>query len=302
MINKYKEIFENKAVGEILYNEPMKNHTSFEIGGPADIFLIPTSEEELVNAVKLCRENNINYLVLGNGSNLLVRDKGIRGVVIKTNKFFNKIEVVDKKIFCKPGALLVDISNEALKNSLKGFEFAEGIPGSIGGAVAMNAGAYGGEMKDIVSKVRVMDKNNNILEFSNEEMNFRYRNSRVWDECLIVLGVEITLEPGIYEEIESNLKELNYKRVSKQPLELPSGGSTFKRPEGYFAGKLIDDAGLRGLRYGGAGVSEKHCGFVVNLDKATCNDVMTLIATIQKVVKDKYGVDLEREIKILGED
>ncbi len=280
----------------------MKNHTTFKIGGPADVMIIPSNEEELIEAIKFSRENNIDFLIMGNGSNLLVRDGGIRGVVIKINEGFNNIKVRGTTIYCQAGALLSTISKVALKYSLKNFEFASGIPGTIGGAITMNAGAYGGEMKDVVIKVRALDKNNEIREYTNEEMNFRYRNSRVWDEGLIVLSVELGLEEGKYSTIEGIMKDLTYKRTSKQPLELPSGGSTFKRPEGFFAGKLIEDAGLRGLRHGGAQVSEKHCGFVVNTDNATCKDVLHLISVIQKVVRDKFNVELETEIKLLGED
>ena len=301
-IKELQEIFENKSFGKILFNEPMRNHTTFKIGGPADVMIIPSNEEELIKAITFCRENNIDFLIMGNGSNLLVRDGGIRGVVIKVNEGFNELTVDGTRIYCQAGALLSTTSKLALKYSLKNFEFASGIPGTIGGAITMNAGAYGGEMKDVVKLVRVLDKNNQIKEYTNEEMNFRYRNSRIWDEGLIVLGVELGLEAGEYSAIEGIMKDLTYRRTSKQPLELPSGGSTFKRPEGYFAGKLIEDAGLRGLRYGGAQVSEKHCGFVVNVDNATCKDILHLISVIQKVVRDKFNVELETEIKLLGED
>jgi UDP-N-acetylmuramate dehydrogenase len=300
--DEMQKMFENKDFGEILLNEPMKNHTTFKIGGPVDIMIIPTNEEELIKAIIFCRENNIDFLIMGNGSNLLIKDGGIRGVVIKINEGFNKITVDRTTIYCEAGALLSTVSKSALKHSLKNFEFASGIPGTIGGAITMNAGAYGGEMKDVVVKVRVLDRNNEIREYTNEEMNFRYRNSRVWDEGLIVLGVELGLEVGEYSTIEEIMKDLTYKRTSKQPLELPSGGSTFKRPEGFFAGKLIEDSGLRGLRYGGAQVSEKHCGFVVNVDNATCKDVLHLIYVVQKVVRDNYDVELETEIKLIGED
>lgn len=295
-------MLKDKDFGKILFDEPMKNHTTFKIGGPADVMIIPSTEEELVKAVRFCRNNNIDFFVMGNGSNLLVRDGGIRGVVIKVYEGVNDIRVNGNVIYCEAGALLTAVSKVALKHSLKNLEFASGIPGTIGGAITMNAGAYGGEMKDVVKKVRVLDRYNEIKELSNEEMNFRYRNSRVGDEGLIVLSVELELEHGEYSEIEAIIKDLTFKRTSKQPLELPSAGSTFKRPEGFFAGKLIEDAGLRGLRHGGAAVSEKHCGFVVNIDNATCEDVTHLISVIQKVVNDKFGVKLETEIKIIGED
>lgn len=297
-----KEMFENKSFGRILYNEDMKNHTTFKIGGPVDAMIIPTKEEEIIDCIKFLREKDIDFLIMGNGSNLLVKDGGIRGVVVKLGKEFSAVEVTDNNIYCESGALLSTISNLALKHSLKNFEFASGIPGTIGGGITMNAGAYGGEMKNVVKKVRVLDKNNEVKEYSNEDMNFRYRNSRVWEEGLIVLGVELSLDKGDYDSIKDTITDLNHKRTSKQPIEYPSGGSTFKRPEGYYAGKLIDDSGLRGLRHGGAMVSEKHCGFVINVDNATCKDVLHLIQVIQKIVMDKYGVKLKREIKLLGED
>lgn len=296
------QIFKDKNIGDILIDEPMKNHTSFKIGGPVDIMIIPHSEEQIVETIKLCGENNIPFFVMGNGSNLLIKDGGIRGVVVKINEGFNDIEIKDDKIYCQSGALLTATSRRAMNGSLTGIEFANGIPGTIGGAVTMNAGAYGGEMKDIITKVRVLDKDNNIKEYSNEEMNFRYRGSKVVDEGLIVLGVEFQLQHGNFEEIKETMRDLTHQRTSKQPLELPSGGSTFKRPPGYFAGKLIDDSGLRGLKYGGAQVSEKHCGFIVNIDNADCKDVLGLIAVVQKTVRDNYGVELEREIKLIGED
>lgn len=296
------QLFKDKELGEVLFDEPMSKHTSFKIGGPVDVMIIPQNEEQLVNGVKICRSNNIDFYIMGNGSNLLVRDGGIRGVVIKINEGYNNIEFQDTKVYCQSGALLTAVSRRSFNQSLTGMEFANGIPGTIGGGVTMNAGAYGGEMKDIITRVRVLDKNNNIIEYTNEDMNFRYRGSRVVDEGLIVLGVEILLEQGDYSKIEETMRDLTHKRTSKQPLELPSGGSTFKRPEGHFAGKLIEDSGLRGLRHGGAQVSEKHCGFVVNIDNATCEDVLGLVSVIQKTILDNYSIELEPEIKIIGVD
>ena len=295
-------IFNNKSFGKILFNEPMKNHTSFKIGGPADVMVIPSKEEEIIECIKFCRENDLDFLVMGNGTNLLIKDGGIRGVVIKINDGLNKVHFEDNVIYCESGVLLSVVSKLALKNSLTGLEFASGIPGTIGGAVTMNAGAYGGEMKDVITKVRVLDKNNNIIEYKNEEMNFRYRGGKVGDEGLVVLGVEMKLNKGDYSTIEEIMRDLTFKRNSKQPLELPSGGSTFKRPVGNFAGKLIEDSGLRGLRRGDAQISEKHCGFVVNLGNASCKDVLELISVATKVVNDKFQVKLEPEIRILGED
>ncbi len=300
--NQLIHLFIDKNVGKVLFDEPMKNHTSFKIGGPADVMIIPRNEEELIEAVKLCRENNVDLYIMGNGSNLLVKDGGMRGAVIKINEDLNNINIVGNTINCEAGALLTGVSRAAMANSLTGIEFANGIPGSIGGAVTMNAGAYGGEMKDIIKSVRVLDTMNNIQEYTNEEMNFRYRGSRVVDENLIVLSIKIELKPGNYDEIEAVMKDLTFKRTSKQPLELPSAGSTFKRPVGYFAGKLIEDSGLRGLRLGGAQISQKHCGFVVNIDNATCKDVLQLISVVQKTIRDNYDVELETEIKLIGED
>lgn len=296
------QLFKDKKFGKILFDEPMKNHTSFKIGGPADVLIIPEREEEIVNAIRFCRENQIKYFIMGNGSNLLVKDTGIRGAVIKVANGFDRIEVIGERVICQSGALLSKVAKYALKHSLTGFEFASGIPGTIGGAIAMNAGAYGGEMKDVVSKVKAIDRNNNIVELTNADMNFRYRGSLVSDENLIVLGVELNLQKGDYSSIEAKMKDLTERRVSKQPLEYPSAGSTFKRPEGYFAGKLIEDAGLRGVRYGDAQVSEKHCGFVINVGEATFDHVITLIRMIQKVVYDKFNVKLEPEVKIIGDD
>lgn len=296
------ELFKDKDFGKILFDEPMKNHTSFKIGGPADVLIIPDNEESVMEAIKYCRENNVKYFIMGNGTNLLVKDTGIRGAVVKIANGYDKIDVTENRVFCQSGALLKKVAEFCLENSLTGFEFACGIPGTVGGAIAMNAGAYGGEMKDIVTKVRVLDRNNNIVELSNEDMKFRYRGSSVIDEELIVLGVEFKLEKGEYSAIEEKMKDLTNRRETKQPLEYPSAGSTFKRPEGYFAGKLIDDAGLRGVRYGDAQVSEKHCGFVINAGNATFDEVITLIKTIQKVVHDRFDVMLETEVKIIGDD
>lgn len=301
-IVNFKELFENKNFGEVLLNEPMKNHTSFKIGGPADVVIIPKDENQIVEAITLLRENNINFFIMGNGTNLLVKDGGLRCAVIKINEGLNKVHIGDNKIYCEAGALLTAVSKGVARKNLTGMEFANGIPGTIGGAVTMNAGAYGGEMKDIISKVRAIDKDNNIKEYSNSEMNFRYRGSRVLDEDLIVLSVELELESGDPVKIEEVMRDLTYKRTSKQPLELPSGGSTFKRPVGYFAGKLIEDSGLRGLRHGGAQISEKHCGFVVNVENASCKNVLELIRIVQKTVRDNYDVELETEIKLIGED
>jgi UDP-N-acetylmuramate dehydrogenase len=301
MIN-YSEYFSGEDFRDIRFEEPLKLHTSFKVGGPADVMIIPSTEDELIRAVKICRENDLKYFVMGNGSNLLVKDTGIRGIVIKINEGFDNVQVDGTRIRAQAGALLTAVSKIALRNSLEGMEFASGIPGTIGGAITMNAGAYGGEMKDIVRSVRVMTTDNQVLELSNQEMEFAYRNSRVKDHDLIVLSVEFELAAGDFDEIDGRIRDLTFQRTSKQPLELPSGGSTFKRPEGYFAGKLIDDSGLRGLRHGDAQVSEKHCGFVVNRGETTYKEVMELVGVIRKTVMDKFGVELEMEIKRVGDD
>lgn len=302
MLDLYKEYFNNDEYSDIRFDEPMKNHTSFKIGGPADVLIIPSSEDELIKAVTLCRLNKLKYTIMGNGSNLLVKDGGIRGVVIKINGNFDKIEVKENIVSVQAGALLSTTSKQALKHSLSGMEFASGIPGTVGGGVVMNAGAYGGEMKDIVKLVRVFTNDNTIVELTNKELNFTYRNSKVKELDWIILSTDFELEKSEYSKIDEKMKDLTFQRTSKQPLEMASGGSTFKRPEGYFAGKLIDDSGLRGLRHGDAQVSEKHCGFVVNRGNSTFKEVMELIDVVKKTVRDNYGVELEMEIKQVGED
>lgn len=298
----YKLFKNNIKQGKVLLDEPMKKHTYFKIGGPVDVMVLPSTIREIQLALKICRDNNIKYHIIGNGTNLLVKDKGIRGVVIKLGENFNKIEVNGTTITSQCGAYLSRISKIALKHSLKGMEGISGIPGSLGGAVAMNAGAYGSEIKDVVSKVKCLDEKGNLKEYTNKQMNFSYRHSRVQDENLLVVEVELKLQRGNYEQIKEYMDELTEKRTSKQPLSMASAGSTFKRPEGDYAARLIDEAGLKGVRYGNAQVSDKHCGFVINLGDATSNDVLYLIKFIQKVVKDKFDIDLHTEVKIIGEE
>lgn len=298
----FNDLFINENVGNLLIDEPMKNHTSFQIGGPVDALIIPNEEEQIINIISICKREKIPYRVMGNGSNLLVKDGGIRGVVIKIQEGFNQIRVEDNRIIAEAGALLTAVSKKAMAHSLTGIEFANGIPGTVGGALTMNAGAYGGEMKDVVVSVRAIDRDLNIIDIPNEEMDFRYRNSRVVRDGLILLSTVIDLKPGVYDEIEEVMRDLTYRRTSKQPLELPSGGSTFKRPEGFYAGKLIQDSGLQGQSIGGAQVSTKHSGFIVNINNATCKDVLDLVKLVQDTVMGKYGVKLEREIKLIGED
>ena len=282
-------------------HEPMKKHTTFRIGGPADYYLCPHSTEELQKILQICRENKLEFFILGNGSNLLVSDKGYRGVVIQLWKNFSDFETEDNTITVKAGTLLSKVAAEALEESLTGMEFASGIPGTMGGAVMMNAGAYGGEMKDIIREVTVLTREGELLTLSKEEMNFGYRTSVVKEKGYVVISAVLQLRKGDREEIRKVMDELKERRVTKQPLDMPSAGSTFKRPEGYFAGKLIMDAGLRGFSVGGAQISEKHCGFVVNKGDATAADVLGLIGEVQKRVQEKFGVALEPEVKFLGE-
>ncbi|ERM93151.1 UDP-N-acetylenolpyruvoylglucosamine reductase [Caldanaerobacter subterraneus subsp. yonseiensis KB-1] len=297
LVDKLKEILKE---GKLYLNEPMKRHTSFKIGGPADVLAVPGSRDELINLIAYLRQEKIPFFILGNGTNLLVSEKGIRGVVVKLSSLRNVI-VEGTKIIAEAGASLSYIANVALVHELTGFEFASGIPGTLGGAIVMNAGAYGPEMKDVVEKVEVLDENNNILILSNREMKFSYRYSILQEKEWIVLRAWISLERGNYEEIKKKMEELNQRRKEKQPLDYPSAGSTFKRPPGYYAGKLIEDAGLKGYSIGGAKVSEKHSGFIINTGNATFYDVLNLIEYIQKVVKEKFGVELVPEIKIVGE-
>ncbi len=297
IVDKLKDILRE---GKLYLNEPMKRHTSFKIGGPADVLVVPNNRKELLEAISLLKRENIPFFILGNGTNLLVSEKGIRGVVIKLSSLRNVI-VEGNRIIAEAGAPLSYIANVALVHELAGFEFASGIPGTLGGAIVMNAGAYGPEMKDVVEKVEVLDGEGNILILSNEEMNFSYRHSIIQEKDWIVLRAWLSLTKGKYEEIKSKMEELNAKRKEKQPLEYPSAGSTFKRPPGYYAGKLIEEAGLKGYSIGGAKVSEKHSGFIINTGNATFYDVLNLIEHIQKVVKEKFGVELVPEIKIVGE-
>lgn len=281
--------------------EPMSRHTTFRIGGPADFYLCPHSTKEVQEIVEICKEEKLPYFVLGNGSNLLVSDRGYRGVVIQLWKNFSDITVKDCCIQAKAGALLSKVAAEALEAGLTGMEFVSGIPGTIGGAAFMNAGAYGGEMKDIIKSVKVLDTQGEARVLPKEELKMGYRTSIVKEKGYTVLSVELELTRGNQEEIRNTMEDLKERRTSKQPLEMPSAGSTFKRPEGYFAGKLIMDSGLRGFSVGGAQVSEKHCGFVVNKGGATAMDVLNLIREVQRRVKEQFGVDLETEVRFLGE-
>ena len=286
---------------QILEEEPMKKHTTFRIGGPAEYLILPQTTEEIADVIKLCRQEEIPWYIVGNGSNLLVADEGVRGVVIQLLRNFNQIQVEGCQIRMQAGAQNAAVAKRALDASLTGFEFAAGIPGTIGGAVVMNAGAYGGEMKDILKEVTVLDPNGMIRTIPTEELDLGYRTSIIARKGYVVLEAVIVLKTGDPKEIKAAMDELKEKRVTKQPLEYPSAGSTFKRPEGYFAGKLIMDAGLRGFSVGGAQISEKHCGFVINKGNATAKDVTELMDETKKIVMEKFGVALEPEVKRLGQ-
>ena len=284
----------------ILLNESMSRHTTFRTGGPASLFIKPKDVEQLQQIMRLVRSLELPYFVVGNGSNLLVSDEGFEGVVISLERFDELKLQGDSTIFAGAGVLNSSIASFARDNSLTGFEFAAGIPGTIGGAMIMNAGAYGGEMKLITREVTVLDPKGEILTLDNETMEFGYRTSAIKGRGHIVLSVLMDLEKGDKEAITEQMKELALKRKEKQPLEYPSAGSTFKRPEGHFAGKLIEDAGLRGFSVGDAQVSEKHCGFVVNKGNATSADIYRLILEVQKKVFESSGITLEPEVIMVG--
>ena len=284
----------------IMKEEPMRLHTTFRAGGPARFFVVPETAQQLRQIVRCCQEEEVAYYIIGNGSNLLVSDQGYEGVVIQIFREMNRIEVQGEVITAQAGALLSAVASRALEAGLTGFEFAAGIPGTLGGACVMNAGAYGGEMKDVLKEVQVLTRQGEIITLQKEQLEMGYRTSVIAREQYIVLEAAIKLEKGDVQAIRDRMEDLKNRRVTKQPLEYPSAGSTFKRPEGYFAGKLIQDAGLRGFQVGGAQVSEKHCGFVINKDHATAGEINELIRQIQEKVKEDSGVELETEVKRLG--
>ena len=292
----------NKVLKEeqIQLQEPMSRHTTFRVGGPADIYVLPQINQ-VKEVLQLCSTFDIPICIKGNGSNLLVGDKGIRGVVLELGKNATDISVAGTHITAEAGAILGAVAKKALEQSLTGLESAAGIPGTVGGAVVMNAGAYGWEMKDSLVKVTVLTRELEVKELTSEELELSYRHSNVLDNGYVVLKAEFALTPGNQEEIQAAMEDYRQRRQDKQPLNYPSAGSTFKRPEGNFAGKLIQDAGLRGFQVGGAQVSEKHCGFVVNKENATAADIMSLISQVQEKVRDQFGVTLEPEVKRMGE-
>lgn len=290
----------NKLNCVVRYDEPLKNHTTFKIGGNCIALVEPREISDIVETIKICRENSIKFFIIGNGSNLLIPDEGYNGVIIKLKSEFSTIEVEGDYLIVNSGAKLSEVYTVAYENSLTGFEFASGIPGTIGGAIYMNAGAYGGEMKDIVESVQVLDLDNfELRELKNEELEFSYRKSIIQRKNYIVTTIKLKLQKGNKEEINAVYEDLRERRNSKQPLNFGSAGSTFKRPEGHFASKLIEDAGLKGYHINDAWVSEKHSGFVVNKGNASYKEVMELIEYVQKVVFEKFGVKLETEVRIL---
>ena len=306
-----KELAQVIEQGLVYENEPMCNHTTFRIGGPADLLACPETEEGFIAGLKWCKEKGIPFYVIGNGSNLLVGDKGFRGVIFKMCRTLDSVqrEVIDggtpetSKLIIKAGAgiMLAKLAKEISFMGYKGFEFATGIPGTLGGAVAMNAGAYGGEMKFVLTSAKAVDMDGNVHEFTLDELELGYRTSRVQTENLIVLSATMEFMKGDKDAILEEVESLSSQRKEKQPLEYPSAGSTFKRPEGYFAGKLIQDAGLKGYRVGDAMVSEKHSGFVINVGSATAHHVRQLMADVDAAVFDKYHVHLEPEVRMIGE-
>ena len=300
MSNFYQKLCDAIGAAFVREQEPMSAHTTFRAGGPARYFVTPEGEKELAAVLAACREAEKAYYILGNGSNLLVSDKGYDGVIIHLFKNMSAMRIEGNKVYVQAGALLSKVAVQAGRKGLTGMEFASGIPGTIGGALVMNAGAYGGEMKDVVRLVQVMCEDGSFREYTGDEMEFDYRTSRVLHEKSVALEAVLELTPGDPTAIQNRMEELKEARITKQPLNYASAGSTFKRPEGYFAGKLIQDAGLSGFSVGDAQVSEKHCGFVINRGEATAADVADLIRKVQEQVYEKFQVKLEPEVRMLG--
>ena len=290
-----------KIASSVKFDEPMKLHTTFKIGGPADVFVEAQNTDEIIALIEYCKQNSIPYMIMGNGSNMLVGDRGIRGVVIQIGKAMNNITIDKETVTAQAGVLMSTLANAILKAELSGFETLSGIPGTLGGGIYMNAGAYGGELKDVIDTVTYIDESGEIITKPNEELDLSYRHSMFETGEYVILSAVLKLKKGSYEEIKAAMQDYNKRRSDKQPISMPSAGSTFKRPEGYFAGKLIQDSGLMGYSIGGAQVSEKHAGFVVNKGGATAADVLALIKHIQDTVEEKFGVCLEPEVRLIGE-
>jgi UDP-N-acetylmuramate dehydrogenase len=295
----YKSLVEILGEDKVSADEDMSRRSSFETGGLADVFVTPSSKEEISETLKFINDNGIELTIIGNGTNLLIRDKGIRGVTMSLYDNFNFVKVEENMVFSQAGALISAVANYACRAGLSGLEFASGIPGTIGGAVKINAGAYDYEIKDVFHSAILVKKNGDMKEVFLDDMEFAYRHSAINDE--LIAEVTLELEEGDTQKIRQKMVELNKRRKEKQPINMPSAGSTFKRPKGHYAGKLIEEAGLKGFQIGGARVSIKHCGFVVNTGDATSADIENLIEKIQKVVYDNSGVKLETEVLILGE-
>ncbi len=298
----YSRLFSFIPPSRCKVNEPMKEHCTFKVGGPADLMILPQNAEEIQEIIRQCKQERIPYLFLGLGSNILVRDKGIRGIVIKVGDYFKNITIDNDTICAEAGARLADISRIAAEHSLSGLEFAEGIPGSLGGAVVMNAGAYGGEMKDILVGVQAIMADGTLSFLEPEEMKLDYRSSIFQEGELLVLSALLQLHKGVAEDIQKRMQEYAGRRQEKQPLEYPSAGSTFRRPPGYYVGPMIEEMGLKGYRIGGAEISRKHAGFIVNSGNASASDILELIDFVKNMAKEHYGVELETEIKIVGEE
>ena len=302
MIKLQEQIDHKKFEGAgFYYNEPMSRHTSFKIGGPADLLFVPKTTKHIEDMISLCLERDIPYYIMGNGSNLLVSDLGYRGVIIQICKNMSGYKIEGNRVYAQGGILLSSLSKHIYRAGLMGFEFASGIPGTLGGAVYMNAGAYGGEIKDVIIEAETLTKKGEVRTLTKEALELGYRHSSLQVHEDIVLSATLVLKQGDKKTIKALMQDLGQKRKDKQPIELPSAGSTFKRPEGFYAGKLIMDAGLSGYHIGDARVSIKHCGFVVNEGQATCKEVLDLIDHIQHEVKSKFDVNLETEIRIIGE-
>lgn len=298
MLNKLIDYLKEVGI-DFMLDEPMANHTSFKIGGPAKVVAVPKSADEIQNIVKKCNELSVRYMPIGNGSNLLVADKGIDACVILIGKDYGEVKLIDDTtIYAESGASLMKVCRFALENELTGLEFAYGIPGSCGGAAFMNAGAYGGEMKDVLYKCDHIDSKGDFSSIEGDELDLSYRHSAYYNNGCIVTGLYMKLQKGNKDDIKAKMEDLIGRRKAKQPLEYPSAGSTFKRPEGYFAGALIQECNLMGVAVGGAQVSTKHAGFVINIGGATCNDVLNLCKKVSDKVLNEKGVKLEMEIRV----
>lgn len=297
----YKQLVDIVSEENVMVDEPLKKHTYTKLGGNADFFITPETYEHVQQIIKFANKEDIPFTLLANGSNLIVKDGGIRGIVMNLHNL-NDIKIDKTVVVAQSGARIIDVSREALKEDLSGLEFACGIPGSVGGALYMNAGAYGGEIKDVLISTIVVSRSGELMNLKAEELDLEYRTSNIPNNGYIVLEATFGLKHGSHTDIKAVMDDLTFKRESKQPLEYPSCGSVFKRPPGYFAGKLIQDSGLQGKQIGGAQVSLKHAGFIVNKNNATASEYMELIKFVQSTVKEKYGVTLEREVRIIGED